>query len=130
MDTVFDIIRNTVIGHEFVPDNVTRKVTCRNPEHVGAWSETCWKAEVAKFIAEHSDTPLYDNTTGSHAQDIVAILDPGAVMVKYVFAAEGVDYNGNRAAYTDSSEDLAVWDEHGLLKWAQTEVTRKQLGRG
>lgn len=130
MDSVFEKLRAEAIGHQFEPDTVLRKQLCRNPEHRGAWDEHCWKAHVTEFFNANSETAMYERSADDYAQDLVNLLDEGAMVTKYIFVAEGMDTAGQRATYASTTENLSVLDELGMAEFAKQLTIARMQGRG
>jgi hypothetical protein len=53
------------------------------------------------------------------AAKIIEAIDPGAILTKYLFIAEGFNSNGDRAFYTVMNDGAMIWDTIGLLTYAQ-----------
>lgn len=65
---------------------------------------------------------LEQDDTARLVGQIIEGLDPGAFVTKYVVVAEAIDTEGQRAVWSQASDDATRWDTYGLLTEAlQTE---------
>lgn len=68
-----------------------------------------------------------DVDTATLVAQIIQGLDPGAFVTKFVLVAEVLDTDGNRAVWTETSDDASKWDAYGLLTFALEEERAGQV---
>ena len=57
----------------------------------------------------------------SLVSELIAGLDAGAMVTKYVVVAEVIDTEGQRAVWVEHGDTCMAWDLQGLLSFALTE---------
>lgn len=70
-------------------------------------------------ITPPMDSERIRQVTQDALADMIAKLDPGAMLTRYIVLAEVVDAEGRRALWSGSAPDQKTWDTMGLLDYAR-----------
>lgn len=74
---------------------------------------------------DHDNPDDICTQAAEHVGEIVALLQPGAMMTKFYLVATIIHEDGETGLWTQSSHGLAPWDSLGLLEFAKKMETAK-----